>query len=235
MGILVSPETFQQMMKLDVSEHTQEFHGYEYLSIYYARMLMLIHFPQFEVEVLTSDSGLPFVDIEDSDRGTLIRTRIRDTASGACSETFYYPVMVNQKGSVKPAAINADSREINDQLQRAIVKTIAIVTGIGFDLFLGAGEEGLAALAESKVTSNKPPKEEKPARSRSTQRTSTDEELDDEYYAGEEDDIEEDEELEEEEEEEDAPPPRRSRLSSPKSSGKPPAAAGRSRRLGGRR
>lgn len=98
-------------------------------------MLMKKHHPTFIFEIEMFD-GKPVLYLPD---GTaFVSVIIVDTATGARSSASHYPVM---KGFNHGAEVDPDCRAINDCIQRAKVKALAEVTGIGLKLWLRLEED----------------------------------------------------------------------------------------------
>lgn len=136
----------------------------------------------FEKPVLYLPDGTAFVSVV-----------IVDTATGARSAPSHYPVM---KGFNHGAEVDPDCRAINDCIQRAKVKALAEVTGIGLKLWLRLEEDevnGDSPVATREVKSQPPARRStSPARAqRQTpppQQAEDDEEYDVEYEEEEESD-----------------------------------------------
>lgn len=117
-------------------------------------MLMKKHHPTFVFEIELFD-GKPVLYLPD---GTaFVSVIIVDTATGARSTASHYPVM---KGFNHGAEIDPDCRAINDCIQRAKVKALAEVTGIGLKLWLRLEEDeinGDAPVVSARETRSAPP------------------------------------------------------------------------------
>jgi Protein of unknown function (DUF1071). len=139
-------------------------------------MLMKKHHPTFVFEIELFD-GKPVLYLPD---GTaFVSVIIVDTATGARSTASHYPVM---KGFNHGAEIDPDCRAINDCIQRAKVKALAEVTGIGLKLWLRLEEDeinGDAPAVSARETRSAPPARRSAPPARAQRQTPyVDEELD---------------------------------------------------------
>lgn len=132
-------ETYRKMIDLDIAKFVKKnpFNKMDYLPWSAAGLLLKQHFPTYCVTFETDNEGVhEFFDVPN--RGTYVRCYIVDKATGARSECLDYPVM---SGKAHKAVIEPDVREITDAKARAAVKLIAIVTGIGLNLWLREEEQ----------------------------------------------------------------------------------------------
>ena len=64
-------------------------------------------------------------------RGLIIKPYLLDTETGLRTASLHYPLMDSSNNSI----FNPDARDINDNIQRAYVKVIAVASGIGLRLY----------------------------------------------------------------------------------------------------
>lgn len=135
--ISIAPQEFEDNYNLDVSSYVKKYPkgGLEYIPWFGALYLMKKHYPTFTFEVETWD-GKPVCYVTGDT--AFVSVHIVDTATGFRSHSSHYPVM---KGFNHNAEIEPDSRAINDCIQRAKVKVLAELTGIGFSLWLRQDDE----------------------------------------------------------------------------------------------
>lgn len=145
-------------------------------------MLMKQHHPTFVFEIEMFD-GKPVLYLPD---GTaFVSVVIVDTATGRRSAASHYPVM---KGFNHGAEVDPDCRAINDCIQRAKVKSLAEVTGIGLKLWLRLEEEEINGEAIVSTRETKAPPARRPAATARRQPAVVEEEEDDTDYADESED-----------------------------------------------
>lgn len=151
----------------------------EYIPWSAALVLMKQHHPTFVFEIEMFD-GKPVLYLPD---GTaFVSVIIVDTATGARSTASHYPVM---KGFNHGAEVDPDCRAINDCLQRAKVKALAEVTGIGLKLWLRLEEDEIngdaPVVSAREVKRSAPPRAQRQAPPRMNEgQEPDDEEIEDE-------------------------------------------------------
>mgnify|MGYP003433888297 FL=1 len=68
-------------------------------------------------------------------RGLIIKPYLLDTETGLRTASLHYPLMDSSNNSI----FNPDARDINDNIQRAYVKVIAVASGLGLRLYSRQG------------------------------------------------------------------------------------------------
>lgn len=175
--LVIDPQVFSDNYNIDVSTFVKVYPkgNLEYIPWSAGLMLMKKHHPTFIFEIEMFD-GRPVLYLPD---GTaFVSVIIVDTATGARSTASHYPVM---KGFNHGAEIDPDCRAINDCIQRAKVKALAEVTGIGLKLWLRLEEDeinGDVPVVSARETKAPPARRSAPPAR--VQRQEPDDELDDE-------------------------------------------------------
>lgn len=189
--LIIDAQTFSDNYNVDVSSFVKIYPkgNLEYIPWSAGLMLMKKHHPTFVFEVELFD-GKPVLYLPD---GTaFVSVIIVDTATGARSTASHYPVM---KGFNHGAEVDPDCRAINDCIQRAKVKALAEVTGIGLKLWLRLEEDeinGDAPVVSARETRSAPPARRSAPPARAQRQEPEDDELDDEddgEYAEGDDDV----------------------------------------------
>jgi hypothetical protein len=135
--LVIDAVTFENNYKIDVTNFVKMYPkgNLEYIPWSAGLMLMKQYHFTFIFEIEMFD-GKPVLYLPD---GTaFVSVIIVDTATGARSTPSHYPVM---KGFNHGAEVDPDCRAINDCIQRAKVKALAEVTGIGLKLWLRLEED----------------------------------------------------------------------------------------------
>lgn len=190
-SLYISREAFLKGQQVQLTEGmVKNLRGFDYLNIAHARYLLKLHFDTLEAMVLCNEFGEPMFDLPDG-RGSMVGVFLQDVQTGCRSTISWFPIMGNAPKKIKPAEIDPDARSINDNVARAIVKAIAFITGIGFDLYSRLEEEDLIE-AEEGATRTATKTEKKKARLIEPEAEDDDE--DDNYDDEDDDDDEEDEE-----------------------------------------
>lgn len=200
-SLYISKDAFLHGQDVKLTEGmVKNLQGFDYLNIAHAKYLLKLHFDTLEVHICTNEHGEPVFDLPDS-RGSLVGVFLQDSRTGLKSAVTWFPVMGrSRKGAIKPAEIDSDSRCINDNIARAVVKCIAFTVGIGFEIYSRLEEEDLIEAEEAsgmKTSTIAQKKKQKAAEV----------ELEDDYN-------EEEDELDEEEEEEEEKVPARTKFKS---------------------
>jgi hypothetical protein len=151
--LVIDAQTFATNYNIDVSNYVKMYPkgNLEYIPWSAALMLMKNAHPTFVFEIELFD-GKPVLYLPD---GTaFVSVVIVDTATGARSTVSHYPVM---KGFNHGAEVDPDCRAINDCIQRAKVKALAEVTGIGLKLWLRLEEDEINGEAVVSTRETKAP------------------------------------------------------------------------------
>jgi hypothetical protein len=139
--IFVPNDVREEMKGLDLSQYIKKGRtGYDYLPWAVVMDYMLKHFPELTVDISVID-----VDVHETDdipRGTFILVQFVDAITGKTSAYFRSPVISRQNKMHKSIDV-PNARDINDEMQRAIVKAVALFTGIGLNLYTRIDEEEL--------------------------------------------------------------------------------------------
>jgi hypothetical protein len=157
--LVIDAATFANNYNIDVSNFVKVYPkgNLEYIPWSAALMLMKQNHPTFVFEIELFD-GNPVLYLPD---GTaFVSVIIVDTATGARSTASHYPVM---KGFNHGAEVDPDCRAINDCIQRAKVKALAEVTGIGLKLWLRLEEDEISGEAVVSTRETKAPPARRPA------------------------------------------------------------------------
>jgi hypothetical protein len=157
--LVIDAATFATNYNIDVSNFVKVYPkgALEYIPWSAALMLMKQNHPTFVFEIEMFD-GRPVLYLPD---GTaFVSVIIVDTATGARSTASHYPVM---KGFNHGAEVDPDCRAINDCIQRAKVKALAEVTGIGLKLWLRLEEDEISGEAVVSTRETKAPPSRRPA------------------------------------------------------------------------
>lgn len=136
-------ENFENLYNIDLKKYIEkDYKGLSYLSWAMAYKLAIEKDLTMTYQVLTADDGLPFFS-----RGDIHFVKTRITMFGEVKEMML-PVMDNKHNAVsKP-----NSRQINDNIMRCLVKNIAMF-GLGLSLYIN---EDLTEIQEKKeVKENK--------------------------------------------------------------------------------
>lgn len=182
--LVIDRQTFSSNYNIDISSFVKVYPkgNLEYIPWSAAVMLMKQNHPSFVFETELFD-GKPVLYLPD---GTaFVSVVIIDTVTGARSAPSHYPVM---KGFNHGAEVDPDCRAINDCIQRAKVKALAEVTGIGLKLWLRLEEDELngdSPVATREVKRSAPPaRAQRPAPVVEDEEYEDEEESDDEYAEG---------------------------------------------------
>jgi hypothetical protein len=129
-----------------------------YMSYSHAYRFFRTHFPELEVELIENPNTGGFIWKEIDDRGYFLKAIVyRKQGADQCavSATYYYPILSVSGQSVYPNELEtvkdwntketkekegkyvANIQLFNKSVQRAIVKAIALTTGIGLKLWTG--------------------------------------------------------------------------------------------------
>ena len=130
-------ENFENLYNMDLKKYIEkDYKGLSYLSWATAYKLAMEKDPTMTYQVYTDADGLPFFS-----RGDVHFVKTRITMFGEIKEMML-PVMDNKHNAVsKP-----NSRQINDNIMRCLVKNIAMF-GLGLSLYIN---EDLTEIQENK-------------------------------------------------------------------------------------
>ena len=130
-------ENFENLYNMDLKKYIEkDYKNLSYLSWAMAYKLAMEKDPTMTYQVCTADDGLPFFS-----RGDVHFVKTRITMFGEVKEMML-PVMDNKHNAVsKP-----NSRQINDNIMRCLVKNIAMF-GLGLSLYIN---EDLTEIQENK-------------------------------------------------------------------------------------
>lgn len=123
--------TFEKLSTINVAKYTEKKGKFTYLSWAWAWSELMKRFPDsFRTVYENENTGLPY--FKDTN-GIMVKVGV--TIEGQ-EHIIYQPVMDNRNNAMKPE--QATMRDINDTIQRATVKAIALH---GLGLYLYAGED----------------------------------------------------------------------------------------------
>ncbi|MGL5921977.1 DUF1071 domain-containing protein [Chroococcidiopsis sp.] len=154
-GVLqIDPVRFQEAYNLDITEYVDR-HTFKesaqarsgapakeilYMSYSHAVRLFRQYFPELEIEFVVNPATNGYLHKEIDDRGYFVRLFIHD---GRYRSTIYHFGVLSQVGAavfptdmVKEKLV-ANSQLFNLSVYRAMVKAIALTTGIGLKLWTG--------------------------------------------------------------------------------------------------
>lgn len=161
--LVIDAQRYSDNYSIDVSQFVKVYPkgNLEYIPWSAGLMLMKQHHPNFVFEIELFD-GKPVLYLPD---GTaFVSVIIVDTVTGLRSTASHYPVM---KGFNHGAEVEPDCRAVNDCIQRAKVKALAEVTGIGLKLWLRLEEDeinGDTPVVSARETKATPARRTPPAR-----------------------------------------------------------------------
>lgn len=128
---LVSADKFREMYEIPVDKWIEQKNGLDYLPWHIAVMLLKEHFPSFEVRFLEDEETPKITAYGDKTSGYYCMPYIHDLATGVKSSPLFYPVMDFKNKSI----LTPTTCDINKSRMRALVKAIAMYTGLGLVLF----------------------------------------------------------------------------------------------------
>lgn len=134
--LFCTEEHYAQNLKVDFSRHVKQDDNRKVDYVPWHRMYAyLCANTPFRLKYYTWTD----IDPTDPSRGTLIECVLVNTLNGVESPKLYNAVMAKNK--MNSAVDEANSRQIGDAMQRALVKAIAMHTGLGFELWMKLEEQ----------------------------------------------------------------------------------------------
>jgi hypothetical protein len=128
--MLITPEKFQELYKVDVAPYVTTERGMDYIRNAYIPLLLAVHLPGLEIRFnYCDDTNSPLHPLPDGSAYVSCYF-YKDGISGT---PLFYPVMGNPPKYA--AIINPNSRDINDAMARAGAKLLAYQAGLGLKLF----------------------------------------------------------------------------------------------------
>ena len=121
---------FAELEKIDVTEHIEKKGKFSYLSWPFAVSAFRRECPN-GVWCITKSNGLPFTTYEG---GAFVHVTVYPdiTTQSICFEQWHPVLDNNNRPILKPTSF-----QVNTSIQRALVKAIAIATGIGLHIYAG--------------------------------------------------------------------------------------------------
>lgn len=132
-----------QMMKMDTARFIEKRGGLDYLPWVEARLLLDENFPGYVTSTVVH---------WESNGSAYVVAKLFNELDEQVGSELYFPVMDYKHKAI----MNPDTRQISDAIMRAMVKVIAIETGIGLELFRKE-KEGLPEESEAPTFSSVSP------------------------------------------------------------------------------
>jgi hypothetical protein len=123
-------EIFNQMSEIDISNYTKSKHGLTYLSWARAWEILKKKYPTAKFEVIYNEkTQMPYFS---DTAGAIVRTRI-SIDEYSCDS--FLPVLNHKNQAITAESI--DVFLVNKSIMRCLVKNIALMTGLGLNLYVG--------------------------------------------------------------------------------------------------
>jgi hypothetical protein len=155
MSELTFKEIWETLYAVDVSKHTEKKMQFTYLSWARGWTLMMESFPQAKYNFIDFD-GVPYRLLADGTAEVMTSIKIDEH-----ERSMILPIMDNKNNAV----VNPNSRQVNDNRQRCLVKNMAMI-GLGMSVFsqwddhLPSEEKDVQPKGKKPLPKEEPKKEE---------------------------------------------------------------------------